>query len=708
LPAAAFAEGLGAAPECEPEQGCVEVTAARLAGRRAEADRGVDVVARERLEELQIHSLPEAVEAAEGVYPQMTNPGAGSPILRGQIGPQNLILVDGVRFHTTAFRTGPNQYLATLSPWAVERLEVLRGPSSVLYGNGAMGGVVQLLTREARADTGAFAWGGEARATFASADLGKGGMFELDGSGAGLGLLAGGGYLHHASLRTGGGGAQPLSDHHAGHWHTRARVALGAGLTLQGAYLGGALRGVGRADQAGRGDVRFYDNDDHLAYLRLVWAGAGPVEEARLTLAYHRAQERVERYTCATASGRVAELEACLELEESQLRSRRQYADTTDVLGLDAVSRLGFLDGRVRTTWGFELYQEWIASSLERADASGGWAFAPAGRGNFSDGSRALGLGAFGHVRLTLLEAGERGALRFGAGGRVSHASAHAPGVPGLGDVDHAHTGLVGSLGLQFILPARLVFFFNFMQGFRAPDLQETTVLGDTGQKFEIPNASLGPERNHTFELGLRLFGDPLEFEVVFYDSLYQDMIDVRRTTWQGQAEVDGKPVVERWNGARGEILGLEARAGLRLGRLRLGAEAVWSRGDVEDATGARTPARRIPPPFGAFELRYTDPDRVWFVEAWLAWALGQDRLHPLDREDPRICETAPLSGVLQADCQGTPGWWTLGLRGGARLTSWLKLHAQLTNLLDRRYRLHGSGVDAPGVDLRLTLGASF
>ena len=72
--------------------------------------------------------------------------GAGLPILRGLVGPDNLLLIDGMRFSTSAIRTGPSQYVGTLGTVALHRLEILRGASSVLYGNGAMGGVINNVT----------------------------------------------------------------------------------------------------------------------------------------------------------------------------------------------------------------------------------------------------------------------------------------------------------------------------------------------------------------------------------------------------------------------------------------------------------------------------------------------------------------------------------------------------------------------------------
>ncbi|MBW1809145.1 MAG: hypothetical protein JRJ87_13205, partial [Deltaproteobacteria bacterium] len=89
-------------------------------------------------------------------------------------------------------------------------------------------------------------------------------------------------------------------------------------------------------------------------------------------------------------------------------------------------------------------------------------------------------------------------------------------------------------------------------------------------------------------------------------------------------------------------------------------------------------------------------------------FAVGQDRLHPQDLLDARVCETAPYSGILQHPCDGTPGWFTLNLRGGINFNKRLGLFLALSNLSDTNYRNHGSGFDAPGFDARLSLIVDF
>lgn len=80
------------------------------------------------------------------VFIQKSQQGGGSPMIRGFATNRLLYTVDGVRMNTAIFRAGNIQNVISLDPFAVERTEVLFGPSSVSYGSDAIGGVMSFQT----------------------------------------------------------------------------------------------------------------------------------------------------------------------------------------------------------------------------------------------------------------------------------------------------------------------------------------------------------------------------------------------------------------------------------------------------------------------------------------------------------------------------------------------------------------------------------
>jgi outer membrane receptor protein involved in Fe transport len=109
--------------------------------------RSVSVVGLEDIARRQPRSPAEALREEPGVLIQQTMPGNAAVSVRGLIGKDNLVLLDGLRINTAA--TENVQSLSTVDMESLSSIEVLRGPGSVLYGGDALGGVVYLVPKVA-------------------------------------------------------------------------------------------------------------------------------------------------------------------------------------------------------------------------------------------------------------------------------------------------------------------------------------------------------------------------------------------------------------------------------------------------------------------------------------------------------------------------------------------------------------------------------
>jgi len=87
------------------------------------------------------------LERTMGISVQNSQNGGGSPNLRGMEANRLLIIVDGIPLNNTIFRSGHLQSTATINPIFLKGAEVLFGPASVAYGNGAMGGAILFNTK---------------------------------------------------------------------------------------------------------------------------------------------------------------------------------------------------------------------------------------------------------------------------------------------------------------------------------------------------------------------------------------------------------------------------------------------------------------------------------------------------------------------------------------------------------------------------------
>ena len=85
--------------------------------------------------------------AVPGIKVQKSQFGGGSPVLRGMESNRVLLVVDGVRMNNAIYRKGHLQNSITVSPNQLDRTEIIFGPSSVVYGSDALGGVIHYYTK---------------------------------------------------------------------------------------------------------------------------------------------------------------------------------------------------------------------------------------------------------------------------------------------------------------------------------------------------------------------------------------------------------------------------------------------------------------------------------------------------------------------------------------------------------------------------------
>lgn len=136
------------------------VTAAGFEQKITDAPASISVISNEQLRRNRYSNLAEALEGIEGVdIRQGTGKTGGLNIsLRGLPSEYTLILIDGRR-QNTAGNVTPNGFGETATSFipplsAIERIEVIRGPMSTLYGSDAMGGVINIITKRVANDWG--------------------------------------------------------------------------------------------------------------------------------------------------------------------------------------------------------------------------------------------------------------------------------------------------------------------------------------------------------------------------------------------------------------------------------------------------------------------------------------------------------------------------------------------------------------------------
>ena len=115
------------------------------------APASISITPKEEILTRPIRDIGDAVQDVPGVYVEQDKTGQNSISMRGLSSEYTLILIDGKRQNTTRgfVQNGlGNQTSFMPPPSMIERIEVIRGPASTIYGSDAMGGVINIITKK--------------------------------------------------------------------------------------------------------------------------------------------------------------------------------------------------------------------------------------------------------------------------------------------------------------------------------------------------------------------------------------------------------------------------------------------------------------------------------------------------------------------------------------------------------------------------------
>jgi outer membrane receptor protein involved in Fe transport len=596
---------------------------------------------------------------------------------------QVLLLVDGIRLNNSTYRFGNHPYLTTVDQALLDRIEVVRGPGSTLFGSDAMGGTVNLITRAPSLGATALEAHGRASARYASADGEKIGRLEGTVAGRGFALTAGAGYRDAGDLRRGTSDDQPL-------WETSPvtqRPSGYAGYDYDGKLVFGPsdrhrfslvwqstkrpeIPRFDRYEDPGFHRWLYMDQERDLGYLMYEQPGteSRPVP-VRLFASLHRQQEGRDFQRADTLS-----------------RTREFVAVRTYGFGAQA----GYRRGGHEWTLGGEAYLDRVDSFRDITNRAG--ATTRQLLALYPDDAYYGSYGAFlqdewrVHPDWTLT-AGARYSLA-----RMDFRLPASPSLDlGFGNVEEDFQAVTGSLGASYRVRKGVHLHAGLSQGFRAPNLSDVSKNGEANTSsaarltYEIPNPDLGPERIISSEAGVKADLGGLRGSLTAFRSDIHDLLGTRTASFQGDTvrEIEGRRYIllSKQNIGEAVIWGLEAEASARLhSRLWLRLNGAYTEGEN---TTRKEPVGGFAPLVGLVGLKWTEAS--WSAELFSRFAESQYRLSADEKTDPRIPEG------------GSPGWATANIRGLWRLPGAFTAHAGVENLLDYNYREHGSGINAPG-----------
>ena len=646
----------------------IQVTATRKATSIGSISIGVTVVHKEQLA-LQ-NLVTDALAGQAGAFVQETTPGQGAIIIRGMKGSEILHLVDSVRLNNAIFRNAPTQYAALVDPRIIERIEVVRGSVASLYGSDAMGGAGNFITHKPQYSDSDGSLTSDLHLSANSADLAKSVSVGVEASDETLAGLARISYFDSGNRQTGESSRIPFT-----------------AFSYEAARL--ALRGAPDPRNNWLLDFQYLKQPKTYRVDELV-PGYGQTEPGSSEFTFEPNERAFAHASYELLQG-IWSTDWIVDLGWQRIvddRTTRAYQSDTRNLERNSSDLLSFnleaIKETANRTWvyGAALLHDKVRSFREQVDISTGLGSEITPR--FPDESTIDQSAVYARLQQPL---GERNNFSFG--GRYSAVDTHVTGTEADSASTIRFTDLTGDIGWVYTLTENWNLVANVGRGFRAPNIFDLGTLGARpGNRFNIPNDNLEAETVINFDVGVSHMSARWSGDVRLYALRYEDKIESVAT---GDTTTDGRQVTQSRNLSSVDVNGVEFSGEIALSDdISFGAILNFARGEAQLPDQEITPADRIPPLNGQVELDWHLGEQ-WLFNTYLRFAAAQDRLSPRDASDPRI------------NPNGTPGWMTANLNFTFRPDERLAIVLAIENIFNQQYRIHGSGIDARG----LNLGAS-
>jgi iron complex outermembrane recepter protein len=494
-------------------------------------------------------SLGDVLENESGVAKRSFGPGNTRPIIRGFDGDRVLIMEDGMRTGTLSYQSGDHGEPMDVNK--LERLEVVRGPATLLYGSSAIGGVVNAISRhegfEQQPHKGAR---GYVTGVTGSNNALRGGSAGFEFGAKSWEFWASGG-----GQRT-GNYHMPLGE----LLNSRTRFEQTDG-------------GLGHFGEKGFANFNYSFTDSSYGI---------PVDPAEIDPELSTLLLRKHTYKIASGLKNIGGLDGIhLRMSYTDYNHREVVANETATAFFNKqfVYRTVFDQkkrGRLSGSFGF--------SGMRRDyKTTGEEAIAPPTRQN--------------NVAVYGLESFDLNSLRLQFGGRVEHNGYDPTGLRG-----RSFTGLSGAFGLSQRLGQDTALAFNYSHSYRAPSLEELYNNGPHpgNLTFELGNPNLRSEQNNGIDVGLRHQTAKVHGELNFFYYRINRFVYLAPTgnVQDGLVEADYLQADSRFSGGEAKLdLGLHPNFWINLA-----ADTVNAR-----LTESKTPLPRIPPVRGriGFDVRY-------------------------------------------------------------------------------------------------------
>ena len=698
------------------------------------------VLTREDIFKESPQTTADLLASVPGIKVQKSQFGGGSPVLRGMESNRVLLVVDGVRMNNAIYRKGHLQNSITISPSQLERTEIVFGPSSVIYGSDALGGVIHYYTKTPKTaeketiKSGFFSRFGTVNqeiTTSVSAEL----SFKKWASYTSIS------YSSFGDLQMGKNRSHGFSDWGLVPYFSKntdanyvANPTLNSDPTIQ------RNTGYNQKDVLQKfyiplsektnininlqystsSDIPRFDKLSELKGGSLKFAEwyYGPQQRflAATQIAISPGKTWLDKGTFTVAYQNVKESRIQRKFGSLERFYRNEEVDVFSVNGDFTVPLTN--DKNRNLSYGFEVAYNDVFSTSEGKtlsisnDKVVGFDGVFSVQSRFPDGgSSYMSTAVYTDYRQDL---NEKSTLNTGV--RLTNTNLKARWLNQSfitleqDEIDLKNSALTLTLGYVYKPTINWKINSVISSGFRSPNLDDVGKVREKRGIITLPNINLKPEFAYSGEVGIQKFFNDRTFSLGF--NMYYTLLDNYITREEDGTTIvydgDVGNVARNSNKDKGYITGYTANY---LGRL----DENWKTSGFITYTKGRTfdtdePMSSIPPLFGRFEVSYRKNKIELTANYIFNSKKGIDNYNISEGIDNHV-QTPIVDANAANDIDkyyGTPSWSTFGLNGRYSVSQNFTVQGIITNLFDEHYKEFASGISAPGRNFSVSIQANF
>ena len=642
---------------------------------------------------------------------QKSQQGGGSPVIRGFEASRILLLVDGIRMNNLIYRAGHLQNMITVDKYMLEKVDVLFGPSSTIYGSDALGGAIYLQTKEAKlfTENNEKKISGNVLSNYSAVNEGKSFHFDLNYGSEKWASLTSASYNEFGDLRMG-----------------RERNGSNEFFGERPFYVATA-NGI---DQLVANDSKYvqkFSGYKQYDVMQKVVFKQNTTTKHSLNLQYSTTSDipRYDRLTDLSSDGSLRSAEwkygpqkrflsiykfakknifgstlmninlSFQNVEESRIN--RNFGNPNQNSRIEKVNVFAITSdfnskiGTGNFTYGIDVYHDQLNSSAFRRNILTGVESALDTRYPDGDNTTMRSEGFLSYCNDFNAELSYSISARAGYTSLKSKLKTNTLNLP-FTSVEQNNFTYSGAIGLVNNPFKSLKIAFNLASAFRVPNIDDfSKIFESTPGILIVPNENIKPEKSVTADLSVTLWeGNRFQFENVFFITKLFDPIQTSTYNFNGQSNVDfeGESSVIYANQNQGiaHLAGFTSvlKATIIKSFVFEGTFN-FTQGTIHSSVGT-FPLDHIAPMNGKVGVNY-ESKRI-NLECYMLYNGRKD----LDDYSP-----SGEDNLQYAPPGGTPSWQTYNIKGAFSIVKNVTIFSGVENIFDIQYRTFASGINAAG-----------